>query len=721
MRRHTIAAGALVLALGACSVDDLGRVDFGPKPLFDPIVLPSSSTGSPIIPLPFDGLFGTDADTSDDEATLAEVDNNFDGTLNLHALLGDASLVGPGQVDGWSTTANMFFDLVGPVDADAASNGIRIFDTVRNRELEPGTDFLIQVSPVVFGRTRLVVHWLKPLGESTRYLVGLTTSLSSPTGAPALVNETFELLRSETPVSEQSSSILLALQAAGQAAKIATLQGLQQQLIGPVVNGLIGLSGALPSSRGAIARNDLILAWSFTTQSITPSLENLAAAASAQAIGAQDSGLNLSQVIAPDPSMPVTLPRDADVYAGFLQLPYYLSDNPAEINRTFWVNDGTLNGTATHPGLGIPCAAPQLLRPTSTTICYPNPQQRSTQTVPLLLTRPEGTMPEGGWPVVIFIHGITGDRSNMLGIAPALSAAGFVVVAIDQPLHGVAANSPLRVPGTTERTFDADLDQDGEIDASGSYFINLESLASSRDNLRQSEIDQIVLLRSLGGLRLGPDADETLNTNAVRLIGHSLGGIVGTTTLALTDEIGAATLAMPGGGIAKLLDGSQSFGPVVAAGLAGNGVDEGTDTYENFLRLAQLVTDPGDPINWASTAASKHPIQLIEVEGDTVVPNNVVSNPEAILDGFLSGTDPLSEALGLPTTAVAPPVSNPTILTGGSHRLLFASGNHSSIVRPVGDPTMDAVYLEMQNETAQFLASNGACLPVGTNCPVPQP
>ncbi len=719
MRRHTIAVGALALALGACSVDDTGRVDFGPKPLFDPFVLPFSSTGSAIVPLPFDGLYGTDTDTGDDAATLADADDNFDGTLNLFPLLGDASLVGPGQVDGWSTTANLFFDLVGPVGVDAASNGIRIFDTVRNRELEPGVDFLVQESPVIIGRTRLVVHWLKPLGESTRYLVGLTTSLGSPTGAPALVNEVFELLRSETPVSEQSNSILAALASAGQQEKIAKLEALQQQLIGPVIEGIVGLSNALPSSRGAVSRNDLILAWSFTTQSITPSLENLAAAATAQPIGVQDSGLNMSQVISPDPSMPAAVPRDADVYAGFLQLPYYLSDNPAEINRTFWVNDGTLNSTATHPGLGVPCAAPVLQRPTSTTICYPNPQQRSTQTVPVLLTRPAGTMPEGGWPAVIFIHGITGDRSNMLGIAPALTAAGFVVIAIDQPLHGVAAGSPLRVPGTTERTFDADLDQDGVIDPSGSYFINLESLASSRDNLRQSAADQITLLRSLGGLRLGPDADETINTDAVRLVGHSLGGIVGTTTLALTDEIGAATLAMPGGGIAKLLDGSQTFGPVIAAGLAGNGVNEGTDTYENFLRIAQLVSDPGDPINWAAAAASKHPIHLIEVEGDAVVPNSVVGNPEAILDGFLSGTDPLSEALGLATTTVTPPVSNPQALLGVSQRVLFTSGNHSSIVRPDGDPTMDAVYLEMQNQTAQFLASNGACLPVGTNCPQP--
>lgn len=706
-------------ALTACSVEDEGRLNFGPKPLFDPIVLPSSSTGSAVVPLPYDGLFGLDADPSDDDpADLAERDNNLDGTLNLFPLLGPASLVGPGLVDGWSTTANLFFDLVGPVDVANASAGIRIFDAGNLRELQPGVDFTVRQSPVVVGRTRLIVHFTQPLAESSRHLVGLTTALAGPDGSPALVNELFALLRDPRPVAERTdSTILAALAASGREADVATLGALQQQAVQPVIEGLGGLSTQLPSSRGAIAREDLVLAWSFTTQSIRPTLEGLAAQAQAQSIVAFDSGLNLSQLLGPDPTQPATLPRDADVYVGALDLPYYLSDAPQDILQTFFVNDGTLASEATHPALGAPCAA--LQRPVSTTICYPQPVPRSTQSVPLLLTRPAGDMPAGGWPAVVFVHGITGDRSNMLGVATSLSAAGFVVVAIDQPLHGVEPGSPLRVPGTTERTFDADLDGDGEVDASGTHFINLTSLATSRDNLRQAAIDQIHLLRSLGDLRLGPTAAETINTDALRLVGHSLGGIVGTTTLALDEAVGAATLAMPGGGIAKLLDGSQTFGPQIAAGLAANDVIEGTDGYENFLRIAQLVADPGDPINWAAQAAQRHPIHLIEVAGDSVVPNDVVNNPEAVVDGFLSGTAPLAATMGLDTTAVDPPVANPTVIAG-SQRVRFASGTHSSIVRPAtADPTADPVFVEMQNQMAQFLASNGACLPIGTNCPQP--
>src|SRR3546814_5166859 len=46
-------------------------------------------------------------------------------------------------------------------------------------------------------------------------------------------------------------------------------------------------------------------------------------------------------------------------------------------------------------------------------------------------------MPADGWPVVIFQHGITGNRTQMIAIAPALAAAGFATVAIDLPLHGL--------------------------------------------------------------------------------------------------------------------------------------------------------------------------------------------------------------------------------------------------------------------------------------------
>src|SRR3546814_13480725 len=86
------------------------------------------------------------------------------------------------------------------------------------------------------------------------------------------------------------------------------------------------------------------------------------------------------------------------------------------------------------------------------------PKEQSEQTIPVLVTIPNAnsgkTMPADGWPVVIFQHGITGNRTQMIAIAPALAAAGFATVAIDLPLHGLPPHDPSRVPCVPARTFD---------------------------------------------------------------------------------------------------------------------------------------------------------------------------------------------------------------------------------------------------------------------------
>jgi len=181
-------------------------------------------------------------------------------------------------------------------------------------------------------------------------------------------------------------------------------------------------------------------------------------------------------------------------------------------------------------------------------------------------------------------------------------------------------------------------------------------------------------------------------------------------------------LANPGGGIAKLLDGSKTFGPVISAGLAAAGVAEGSDDYETFLRFAQTLVDSSDPINFAAAASANHPIELIEVVNDLVVPNSVPQSPgTATLDrvveaGTLSGTDPLIAQLGL--TVLGPlttPVTTPNIVTGASldYAVRFATGEHGSVLDPTDFP---AVTQEMQSEAAQFLASGGRCLAIGGRC-----
>jgi len=324
------------------------------------------------------------------------------------------------------------------------------------------------------------------------------------------------------------------------------------------------------------------------------------------------------------------------------------------------------------------------------------------------------TKPASGWPVVIFQHGVTRVRTDMFAIAGALSAQGFAVVAIDAPLHGITdptsplyrnqllAGSPAAALVTGERTFDMDFENndtgaqgpDGKIDSSGIYFINLSSLLTSRDNLRQANSDLMELTRAIPTLTYtgGQDFDGS----RIEFVGQSLGSIIGTAFMAMEPHVHVGVLNVPGGGIARLLDASPAFGPSIHAGLAAAGLTQGTLNYDAFMTAAQTVADSGDSINFAFATAGKS-ILAQEVVGDAthapdqVIPNHVPGAP-------LSGTDPLIAALGLSTitqTTQAPSIRGV---------VRFTQGTHGSLLDPSSSP---AVTVEMQTEMASMIASGG--------------
>ena len=174
----------------------------------------------------------------------------------------------------------------------------------------------------------------------------------------------------------------------------------------------------------------------------------------------------------------------------------------------------------------------------------PLPISRSSQQVPVLISVPDPaiTMPADGYPVVIFQHGITGNRASMPSSrpwrAPASPASRSTCRSMERPGETLPRHllPRLRPVGDVwERTFGLDLliesaepaaVPDGTADSTGAHFINLTNLAVSRDNLRQSIADLFNLKTALSGLTiLGMDV---IDESEVHFMGHSLGGIVGT-------------------------------------------------------------------------------------------------------------------------------------------------------------------------------------------------
>jgi pimeloyl-ACP methyl ester carboxylesterase len=728
-------ASALALALSACGGNGQLPETHDSLILFDPV--PLNPAASAVVPFPFDGFFA-----------------GFSApTLNIPNASNASFVSAANQLDGFSTSASLFADILGPVDYTTVPSHILIVNSRTGARLTPGVDFTVHNSaatspdpitgistPISTQRSRLLIDLLRPLAPSTTYLVGITSGIVSPAGGGVITTDIFRILSSATPIDQQTAPIL----AGTTATQRAQFEALRSQQIRPAVVGLIATTG--------VAQNDLVLAWSFTTQSIDNTLRRVAANTQPGVIQVANTGLTTSAIGG------LGL---ADIYAGVTTSDYYLGASGGDVHSTvplttFWRADPAQpNLAGSFLGL-VPCPAFAAgaivngitLRPsTSTTACFPelDASTRTTQTIPTLVTLPHGlTRPTNGWPVVIFQHGITRNRTDMLAVADGLARAGFAVVAIDLPLHGLTdptspfyrnqlfAGSPAAGLVTGERTFDLDLQNnatgasgpDGLIDPSGSYSINLTSLLTSRDNIRQAVTDLLKLVQTVKTLDFNNDGTPDIDPTQIRYFGHSLGGIVGTPLLAVSPDIGAAVLANPGGGVAKLLDGSRSFGARISAGLAAAGVVEGTDTYETFLRFAQTTIDAGDPINYGAAARAAHPLVVFEVANDLVVPNAVaagaVSNTQDLVTepGRLSGTDPLVAAMGLTSVGpITPPLRDPDIRLGANQGFVvrFAQGEHGSVLDPTNFP---AVTQEMQSEAAQFLASGGLCLPVGGLCPV---
>jgi hypothetical protein len=294
--------------------------------------------------------------------------------------------------------------------------------------------------------------------------------------------------------------------------------------------------------------------------------------------------------------------------------------------------------------------------------------------------------------VAIVQHGITGNRTQALAMADSFADACFIVASIDLPLHGLTDTTNPLYMGAIERTFNVDLvnnttgaaGPDGRIDSSGTHFINLVSPLTGRDNLREAEAGLIAFTKSVANLDIdggGSDVDPA----RIHFVGLSLGSIVGGAHVHHT-ATRTATLAVPGGVVTKLLLDSKTFGPVVRAGLAGAGLVDNSTLFNNrILRDFQTVVDAGDPINHVCACAAQQPVHLIQVTGDTVVPNN--------------STQRLVKAANLRQISAAG--ANPVGPTEGVW-VNFTQGSHGSLF----DPTASlAATVEMQSQTVQFAAS----------------
>jgi hypothetical protein len=287
----------------------------------------------------------------------------------------------------------------------------------------------------------------------------------------------------------------------------------------------------------------------------------------------------------------------------------------------------------------------------------------SARSVPFVYIVPTGTAPAGGWPLVIFQHGITGQKEQVVAVAGALTAAGFAVVAIDLPLHGALSPTHAIVSGDNATVI-------AQKQALwGQDFLALGAPLATRSNIQQAafNLHRLELTGVASGFAaLGADAPN-FSTVRPKYVGMSLGSIVGTyylagnTTLATSGlPYTQATLSadmkgflsVPGGRLAYIFKDSPTLSPSVNAGLAASGIIGGTATYNQFFLVTQSVIDPADPASVTTPLATGLPsrlsgrIAIQEAVGDQVIPNDSTR----FLGNALGGR----EVLGSAASAVAP-------------------------------------------------------------------
>lgn len=211
------------------------------------------------------------------------------------------------------------------------------------------------------------------------------------------------------------------------------------------------------------------------------------------------------------------------------------------------------------------------------------------------LSVPEGEMPEGGWPIVLYAHGTGGNFQSFYRQEVALSLAkkGLAVISIDQIHHG-------------ER--DGGL-CDGGVDYSqcvSLLFFNFLVPKAGRDNVRQSAIDYVSLLRLVQDLEIPADISDLeqasrFNPNKVMFMGHSQGGLNGSLFLAIEPQVLGGVLSGAGSNIAISLEQkTKPFDVNQLVKLAlGFSIDQTLDRWDPTLTLLQTFIEPGDCSNFA--------------------------------------------------------------------------------------------------------------------------
>ncbi len=470
---------------------------------------------------------------------------------------------------------------------------------------------------------------------------------------------------------------------------------------------------------------DVAVATVFTTQSVTPLLEQVRHQIKASTPAAADFALGAGGVRTVFPLASVSsivFSRQTTTAPAFQDSPTgtpFLALYPGSVGTIAF-------GSYDSPDYET---SSKVIPPTGSTA----PPVQATNRLYFNLFLPAGTAPTGGWPVAIFGHGF-GDNKNSSPfiVASSLARRGIATIAINVVGHGGGTHGTLIVNRTAGAAVvlsagGRGIDQDGNTAIDSTEGVNAVApytLISNRDGLRQTVIDLMQLVREIEvGMDVDGDGARDLDPGRISYVGQSFGGIYGVKFLAVEPNVPLGVPNVPGGSIIEIARLSPAF--------------RGLVTLSLLSRTPPLTNLPGFAFN------ENIPLRNLPPLVDTVPGASAIQRQIEWSEWATQSGNPAAYAVhlrsrplaGVPAKTIIlqyartdQTVPNPTtsaIIRAGSlqdrttafrNDLAFAAdptfpkNPHTFLTRLPGlaPPGAAAVAIAAQDQIAQFFASGGA-------------
>lgn len=542
------------------------------------------------------------------------------------------------QLDGFSVNPQIVVCFSGAIDVGTLAGGIQIVPVTKSGRQ-------VAINRILYDPTSNCAY-AKPdqvLAQQTEYLLTVDSSVLD-TG------------RQKVKADPQFTACMN-----GGSAYCTALSAAVNQM--HVKGGLVGASLFTTMS----ATDWLEKAQAFVNQPSTP-VAALPAGAQSLFTMSEVSGLTWTPDYGVSQTTPQPIPLNVLHAVDRVAFGLYLSPNFINVS-------GALAGTISVTPTGIPISGTVAVGPTPFPPGY----------VPVsyhVFLPPARLMPPGGFPVVIYGHGLA---DNQFGastfIASTFASAGIATLCIEIPGHGFGPNGTVQV-GFTNGSAATVL-----VPGRGVQFNQAAPIGSTdgciipgpigvRDCARQTAVDLFALVRTIratNGLNLG------LDVSRIYFVGQSFGGIYGTLFHATEPAIKAAVLNVAGG---SSVDASRlaPLGRQVAAYYLGtsnppllNALPYGPapqqDYFHDSFNDNYVYRDMGPVINYPAPA------------GPSVV---AVDNALEIADWLNMNGDPLAFAFKLKNQPAPGIVGKSTLIQFAFGDLEVPNPTNSALIRAAG-------------------------------------